>query len=88
MKIFTAAQIREWDKYTIKEEPITAIDLMERAATACFKWIKKNISATKHIIICCGTGNNGADGLVIARLLQHAKYNVSIYILNNKKKHC
>ena len=85
MKIFTAAQIREWDKYTIKEEPITAINLMERAATACFKWIKKNISVKKHIIICCGTGNNGGDGLVIARLLHQAKYNVTIYILNNKK---
>lgn len=85
MKIFTAAQIREWDKYTIKEEPITSIDLMERAATACFKWIKKNTSATQHIIICCGTGNNGGDGLVIARLLQQAKYKVSVYILNIKK---
>ena len=85
MKIFTAAQIREWDKCTIKEEPITSIDLMERAATACFKWIKKNISSTKHISICCGTGNNGGDGLVIARLLQQAKCEVSVYILNNKK---
>ena len=85
MNIFTAAQIREWDKYTIKEESITSVDLMERAGTACFKWIKKNISATKHIIICCGTGNNGGDGLAIARLLHLAKYKVTIYILNNKK---
>ena len=85
MKIFTAAQIREWDKYTIKEASITSVDLMEQAAIACFKWIKKNISATKHIIICCGTGNNGGDGLAIARLLHQAKYKVTIYILNNKK---
>lgn len=86
MKIFTAAQIREWDKYTIKEEPVTAVDLMERAATGCFKWLKKNTPPTKHFIICCGTGNNGGDGLVIARLLQQAKFKVTVYILDSKKR--
>lgn len=85
MKIFTSAQIREWDKYTIKEEPITPIDLMERAATACFKWIKKNTAFKNHLIVCCGTGNNGGDGLVIARLLFLVKFKVSVYILNNTK---
>lgn len=85
MKLFTAAQIREWDKFTINEEQITPVELMERAATTCFKWIKKNIPITKHMFICCGSGNNGGDGLVIARLLFEAKFTVSIYILNNKK---
>ena len=85
MKLFTAAQIRAWDKFTINEEQIPPVELMERAATTCFKWIKKNISITKHMVICCGSGNNGGDGLVIARLLSEAKFTVSIYILNNKK---
>ena len=55
MKIFTAAQISEWDKYTIKEEPVAAVDLMERAATACFNWIKENIPVTKNFAIFCGS---------------------------------
>lgn len=86
MKIFSAAQIRDWDNYTIKAEPITGIDLMERAATACFKWLKKNIPASRPIIICCGNGNNGGDGLVIARLLHKAKYKVAVYMLNSNKR--
>lgn len=86
MKIFTAAQIREWDKYTIKEEPVTSINLMERAGTACFKWIKKNIQFSKKFIVFCSTGNNGGDGLVIARLLHKAKETVAVYILDNKKR--
>lgn len=85
MKIFTAAQIQAWDKYTIKEKRITAVDLMERAATACFKWINKNILPSNKIIVCCGTGNNGGDGLVVARLLHKAKYKVAVYILDSKK---
>ena len=84
MKLFTAAQIREWDLFTINEEQIIPVELMERAATTCFKWIKKNISITQHMVICCGSGNNGGDGLVIGRLLFEAKFTVSIYIINNK----
>lgn len=86
MKIFTAHQIRAWDQYTIIEEPVSAVDLMERAAAGCFKWIKKNTPLSKKIIICCGTGNNGGDGLAIARLLHKAKYKVAVYILDNKKR--
>ena len=86
MKIFTSAQIREWDKYTIKEEPVAGIDLMERAATACFNWIKENIAIANHFTIFCGSGNNGGDGLVIARLLHKAKYSVNVYVLDSKKR--
>ena len=86
MKIFMAHQIRAWDQYTIMEEPVSAVNLMERAAAACFKWIKKNTPLSKKIIVCCGTGNNGGDGLVIARLLHKAKYKVAVYILDNKKR--
>lgn len=86
MKIFSAKQISEWDAYTIREEPIRAIDLMERAATACFGWIKKNSSSSKKMMVFCGTSNNGGDGLVIARLLYKAKCKVSVYILDNKNR--
>lgn len=86
MKIFSAAQIHDWDSFTIKSEPISGVGLMERAATACFKWFKKNNTTLRPIIICCGNGNNGADGLAIARLLLKAKYTVAVYLLSNNKK--
>jgi len=41
MKIFESTKVREADAYTIKNEPISSINLMERAATKCSEWIKK-----------------------------------------------
>jgi len=81
MKIFSAAQIKQWDVFTIENEPISSVDLMERAATACCKWmIGKNFGAF-HFRIFCGKGNNGGDGLAIARLLIEHKCLVTVYIL-------
>ena len=81
MKIFSAGQIREWDQYTIANEPISSLDLMERAATACFNWIKANCDLTKTFTILCGNGNNGGDGLAIARMLHVKRLAVNVFIL-------
>ena len=81
MKIFSASQVKEWDAYTIKNEPIASIDLMERAATACCKWLIGKNFGQHNFRIFCGKGNNGGDGLAIARLLIEHRCNVTIYIL-------
>ena len=81
MKLFSAAQIKNWDKFTIKNEPISSADLMERAATACADWIVKNFINKNSFKIFCGKGNNGGDGLAIARLLVKSGFNVHIYIV-------
>lgn len=81
MYILNAQQIRAWDAYTIQNEPIAAIDLMERAASKCVEWIEKQNWQNKAIKIFCGKGNNGGDGLAIARLLYELDYTVSVYIL-------
>ncbi|MGN6803849.1 MAG: NAD(P)H-hydrate epimerase, partial [Ginsengibacter sp.] len=83
MKIFSVEQIRNWDAYTINNEPVKSIDLMERAATACFDWIIRNFDDSYHFIIFCGKGNNGGDGLAIARLLKSIKYRVSVFIVQS-----
>jgi ADP-dependent NAD(P)H-hydrate dehydratase / NAD(P)H-hydrate epimerase len=80
VKIFSAEQIKEWDKYTIEHEPISSIDLMERAAKACYNWLTGNYQAGTFKIIC-GKGNNGGDGLAIARMLLEKGYIVLVYIL-------
>lgn len=69
MKILSVEQIREADKYTIENEPIESVDLMERAATKVFEWLYRRVSREKVLRIFCGMGNNGGDGLVVARLL-------------------
>ena len=81
MLILSAEQIRAWDQYTILQEPVDSIDLMERAALACVDWIKARTWQDKTFRIFCGKGNNGGDGLAIGRLLQKAGYSVSVYIL-------
>lgn len=81
MKIFSSAQVKEWDAYTINHEPISSINLMERAATACCNWlIGKNFGGF-HFRIFCGKGNNGGDGLAIARMLIKHHCTVTVYIL-------
>ena len=81
MKIFNASQIKGWDEATIINEPVAPIELMERAAIVCCNWLLKQKYSTSHIRIFCGRGNNGGDGLAIARILLSDKWEVSTYIL-------
>lgn len=81
MKILPVESIREADKYTIQNEPIKSIDLMERAAKGCVEWIVKHLPLSSNFTIICGTGNNGGDGLAIARLLHQMSIKCSVYII-------
>ena len=86
MKILAAAETREADAYTIKNEPIASIDLMERASQAFVNFFTEHFHAKRTIHIFCGTGNNGGDGLAVARILLHKKYNIQVYLVNFKDK--
>jgi len=81
MKIFNARQIREWDQYTIQHEPVASINLMERAAGQCVHWLEKNNLLGHPFKIFCGKGNNGGDGLAVARMLSLKACDVAIFIL-------
>jgi ADP-dependent NAD(P)H-hydrate dehydratase / NAD(P)H-hydrate epimerase len=81
MKLLSATQIREWDQYTIQQEPIASIDLMERAAGKCVEWLERHNYADRSFQIFCGKGNNGGDGLAIARMLAEKKCGVTVHIL-------
>lgn len=81
MKILNAEQIRAWDQYTIEHEPTASIDLMERAAAKCFEWLEENSWFVHSFSIFCGKGNNGGDGLAIARMLAVQGCTVAVNIL-------
>jgi NAD(P)H-hydrate epimerase len=85
MLLLDASQIRKWDQYTIQHEPVRSIDLMERAATACANWILKHFPGHSFDIFC-GTGNNGGDGLVIARLLAQQNLIIRAFVINTGTK--
>lgn len=79
MKIFSASQVRAWDKYTIQQEPISSIGLMERASRACFQKIIEISNPHSGFVVFAGPGNNGGDGFAIARMLKEKKRNVTVY---------
>jgi len=81
MKILKADQIRSWDQYTMEHEPVASIDLMERAATKCFEWLDDYGWFVCPFAVYCGKGNNGGDGLALARMLAGRGCKVSVYIL-------
>ena len=86
MKIYTAQQIRNADAFTIKNEPISSIDLMERASNQVYKWLISKYSKQTKFSIFCGVGNNGGDGLAVARLLHQKGYSVQVFeVLFSKK---
>lgn len=81
IKILSTNQIRDLDAYTIEHRPIASIDLMESACHAIFTWFTQNYFPTIRIGVVCGTGNNGGDGLGVARLLKDAGYSVVVWII-------
>ena len=86
MKIISAEQTRETDKYTIQQEGITSLDLMERAALACVKSITRLSTPFITFAVFCGKGNNGGDGLAIARLLAAMHRKVNVYVIHHSDK--
>jgi NAD(P)H-hydrate epimerase len=86
MKILPVPLIREADAYTIEHEPISDIDLMERAAGKCADWLIANIPQNREIVVFCGSGNNGGDGLAIARFLVLTRYQVKVFLLAPPEK--
>ena len=86
MKILSVEQIREADRYTIENEPIESVDLMERAATKVFEWLYRRAPRDKTIKIFCGMGNNGGDGLVVARLLNQQEIVPQVFMVRYSDK--
>ncbi len=85
MKVLSAQQIRDWDKYTITNEPIRSIDLMERAANQLFKAFTWNCNP-KAVVVFCGMGNNGGDGLAVARLYKESGTSVRVFLVDSGSK--
>lgn len=87
MKLYSAKQIYKADQISIKKEEITSDELMERAALQLFNWIHLRMQgAPVKIHLFCGIGNNGGDGIALARHLLDHGYNISVYVINYSEK--
>ena len=82
MKIFTNSEIRQIDQYTIENEGVTSLELIDRVARGVADEIIARWKATKPVVIFAGPGNNGADALASGALLAEAGYKVHAYLFN------
>lgn len=87
MKIFKTSLIAALDKFTTENEPISGIDLMERASSKVVDFIMKSDNIWGDIIFFCGQGNNGGDGLAVARMLTKfdKRFHISVFIVKSTK---
>lgn len=83
MKILNVKQIREADAYTIEQEGVPSIELMERAASGAAHFLLDHFPRINHWVVFSGKGNNGGDGLAMARNLVSAGKRVSVYIIEH-----
>ena len=85
MKFFDTSLIKAIDAYTIEHEPVASIDLMERAARALTAAVVERY-AGRAFVVFAGPGNNGGDGLAVARMLGDAGCRVAVWLINPKGK--
>lgn len=84
--LVNSGEMKELDRNTIEYFGLPSLVLMERAAL-CVCWeIKKRCKKADRVLVVCGAGNNGGDGIAIARILFLEGYNVSLYLPVNRDK--
>lgn len=86
MDLYTSQECRDLDRSARDVAGISGDTLMTRAGTAAFKFLKKTWPKAKSILVVCGTGNNGGDGFVVARLAKKARLNVFICVVGDVEK--
>lgn len=84
--VLTAEDIRKLDQATISSQQLSSHELMERAAEACVSWLIKNLSDENAYAVFAGHGNNGGDGLAIARLLRKEGKKCDVFIIDETGK--
>nr|WP_208404347.1 NAD(P)H-hydrate dehydratase [Saccharococcus thermophilus] len=86
MHIVTAAEMYEIDRDTVEQIGISADSLMEDAGQALFHVLRERIPRSARVAVLAGTGNNGGDGLVVARMFKSNGYDVDVWLVPPKEK--
>ncbi|MBK9637231.1 MAG: NAD(P)H-hydrate dehydratase [Bacteroidetes bacterium] len=86
IKVFSSQQIKQADEATLRHKNISELQLMEHAAECCTSWILENYAPGFSFAIFCGKGNNGGDGLAIARQLFSRGKNIDVYLVEETGK--
>jgi NAD(P)H-hydrate epimerase len=85
-KLYRAEQVRELDRTAIEQHGIPGLELMRRAGQAAFGIVRQRWPDVCCIAVFCGSGNNGGDGYVVARLALQAGLEATVYTLAAPEK--
>lgn len=83
--VFTASEIKSWESYSLQHYGITTKELMQRASAAFVKSFLAKFKEKKPVIILCGKGRNGGDGLYAAKFLLEAGWEVQVILIHPTK---
>lgn len=86
MKVVTGTELKKIEEYAINSIKLPSLTLMERAALKVFEYIQATSEAYKSVLVVAGVGNNGADGVAVARMLHIAGRKVAVKIVGNLGK--
>ena len=86
MKILTAAEMRETDRVTVEDYGVESFALMRAAGRAVARFVLREYAGCNRIVVLCGKGNNGGDGLVAAHDLQRAGKQVTVFLLGHPEE--
>ena len=81
LPLYSGAQVRQMDRYAIASLGLQGYELMERAGLAAFGVLTDTWPSARRLQVVCGTGNNGGDGWVVARLALEAGWTVAVELL-------
>ena len=84
-RLYRAEQVRELDRLAIEVHGIPGYELMKRAGAEAFRYLRERWPETRRITVCCGGGNNGGDGYVIARLAREAGFEVQLIAMKDPR---
>ena len=85
--VVSSVQAKELDQYAIEEMKMPSLILMERAALAVVDALEKKAETLKCVLVVCGTGNNGADGVAVGRILHLKGYDVNVCCLGEEQRY-
>ena len=86
LRVLNGTQMQETDRYTIEQMGMSSMVLMEKAAEAVVSIVLKETTDRDRILIVCGSGNNGADGVAAARMLHLKGRHAALFLAGNQKR--
>ena len=82
--LLNGKEMKKWEKQAMEKYKTPSLLLMEKAAQAVVKELIEGNYQLQKVLVACGTGNNGGDGLAVARLLMNQGISVEVCVAGSR----